>query len=89
MVAASYPELIASVEARADLAVVRRGAAPVAEAFDVSSSYRAAGRNFGEYGLPAPPQRRLIDRAAEIVRNEGMTGPGGRIARRLRSKRAS
>jgi SAM-dependent methyltransferase len=88
MVAASYPELIASVEARADLAVVRRGAAPVPEGFDISSSYRAAGRNFGEYVLPAPPPRRLVDRAAEIVRNEGMTGLGRRIAWRLRSKRA-
>ncbi len=84
MAAASYPELIASVEARADLALVRRGGAPLPPDFDIASTYRAGGRRFGEYGLAVPPRRRLLRRAAEVLRTEGMTALGGRIVRNLR-----
>lgn len=84
MVAASHPDLIVSVEARADLALVLRGPAPLPPGFDVASSYRAAGRRFGECSLPLARRRALLQRAADVLRNEGVTALGGRVLRRLR-----
>jgi hypothetical protein len=83
MLSASHPELAESVEARADLALVRRGNAAVARDFDLSSSYRTAGRQFGEYRFTG--QRvGLLQRATQILRQAGVAGLLLRAARKTR-----
>jgi hypothetical protein len=67
--AASRPDVVASVEVRHDLALVRRGGALVDESFDISRCYLTAGRRFVELG----PHRNVLSRAQV------------RLLRRLRS----
>ncbi len=69
MTAASRPDVVASMEVRHDLAVVRRGTAQLDAGFDISCCYLTAGRRFVELG----PHTSMFGRA------------GVRLARRFRS----
>jgi hypothetical protein len=69
MTAASRPDVIASLELRPALALIRRGAARLDEGFDISRCYITGGRRFVERG----PHTSMFGRARV------------RLARRLRS----
>ena len=69
MTAASRPDVVASVEVRPELVVVKAGGSAVEPGFDISRSFLTAGRRFAEQGPHATVVGRLRTRLLRLLRS--------------------